>query len=289
MQTKNVVAAVRSRLGAVPDGGAPTGAVAPKRRPRRLIALALAAALAAVPISAAVQTVGASKAHAAVDDRYAVARSAAAMAAFTFWRDRAHWPATGPSNAMHYTGNGVINGGGTYNDRDNQLRNWIGHATNNWGPLNFREYDAAARRSPSDPRGQMRYVLNVEYGLVFRTDDHYGNFTLLNFGGLGVPRFPDHVFCYANPMGQPNDRRLVLHNLRWQQVDFGGDIPGSGESVEYHRTWQYWDYRDRTYYVDQRANNYTQGMSFPAMNALAIHNNPSAICWAFAGLAYGTF
>ena len=73
MLTKNVVEAVRSRLGSAPGRGRTspeTGAVAPERRPRRLIVLAPAAALAAVPISAAVQTVGASKANAAVDDRY---------------------------------------------------------------------------------------------------------------------------------------------------------------------------------------------------------------------------
>lgn len=293
MQTKNVVEAVRSRLGSAPGRGRTSpeiGAVSPKRRRGRLIALALAAVMAAVPISAAIQTVGASKAHAAVDDRYAWVRSAAAVAALTFWRDRAHWPATGPQNAMYHTPNGdVINGGGAYGDRDQQLRNWIGHETGNWGALNFREYDAAPRRNPWDNRGAMRYVLNVEYGLVFRSDDHYGNFTLINFGSLATPWFPDHVFCYEFPAGHANDRRIVLHLAQQSQIEYGGDTPGSAISVSYQRDWEWWHSGHGRYYLDTNAQNFRQGMSFPAQRALWFHNDPSRICQEFTGFGYGTW
>lgn len=292
MQTENVVQAVRSRLGAAPGRGRTSpeiGAVAPKRRRGRLIALALAAVMAAVPISAAIQTVGASKAHAAVDDRYALVRNAAAVAALTFWRDRVNWPATGTQNAMFNMGNAVINGGAIYRDNDNQLHAWIQGWLNNQGPLNFREYDAAPRQNPRDNRGAMRYVLNLEYGFVFRTDDHYGNFTLINFGTLPTPYFPDHVFCYEFPYGHVNDRRIVLHGVRQGPVQYGGDTPGSAMSVEYQRTWEWWHSGDGRYYVDTNAANFRRGMTFPAMNAFQIHQIPSAICREFTGFGYGTW
>lgn len=293
MQRKNMVEAVRSRLSAAPGRGrtAPTeAAVASKRRPRRMIVLALAAILAALPISAAVQTVGAPKAQAAVDERYSWVNSAVAMAAFHFWRNNANWPATGPSNAQFNTGNGYVNGGGTYQDRDSQLRNWIGHQTGNWGPLNFREYDGETRRNPWDNRGQDRYVLNLESGIIFHTGNHYGDFSPLNFGNLPTPWFPQTVYCYEHPTTQPNDRRIVLHNGHSTPVEWTvRGLPGSGMSVDYHRTWEWWHSGDRRYYVDTNANNYTQGLSFNALHSFRIHRDPGAICREFTPFWYGTF
>ncbi|NKE60702.1 hypothetical protein FXN61_29495 [Lentzea sp. PSKA42] len=293
VQTKNVVEAVRSRLGAALGRGrtAPTeaGTVASKPRPRRLIVLALAATLAALPISAAVQTVGAPKAQAAVDDRYSwVYPGTAAMVAFNFWQNR--WPATGPQNAQFRPSNGqVINGGGTYNDRDSQLRNWIGHVTGNWAPLHFREYDAAIRPAGSN-RGAGRYVYNVEYGVIFHSADHYANFAPLNFGSLPIPWFNQTVYCYEHPAGQVNNRRIVLHNPRSNPVEFTvAGLPGSGMSVQYHRTWQWWHSDHHTYYVDDRAHNYDDGRSFNAFNAFRMHNRADLICREFTPFWNGHF
>lgn len=292
VRTKNVVGAVRSRLGALGRGRtAPTeaGAVAPKRRPRRLIVLALAATLAALPISAAVQTVGAPKAQAAVDGRYAwIYQGTAAMTAFNFWRN-GNWPATGPQNAQFNAGNNlVINGGGTFNDDRNQLRIWLAHMTGHWGGT-FREYDAAPRPRGAG-RGAARFVLNLETGVIFHSDNHYVDFTPLNFGNLRIPYFPSMVHCYEHPAGQENNRRITLHNGGSNPVSYSVDgVPATGMAVRYHLTHEWWHSGDRTYYVDGNAHNYDTGNSFEAFNAIRMHQDPNEICHAFTGFWYGSF
>lgn len=291
MQTNNVVEAVRSRLGAALGRGrtapAEAGAVAPKRT-RRLIVLALAATLAALPISAAVQTVGAPKAQAAVDDRASwVYPATAAMTAFNFWRNSVNWPATGFQNNQYNTGQGWVNGGGFYNDNDSQLRNWIHRTTGNWGQtLNFREYDGATRANPWTNRGAERYVYNVEYGVIFHTTDHYANFSPLNFGNLPTPWFGQTVHCYEFGPGQANGRRISLYNGRSNPIAYTvNGLPGSGMSVVYHRMEEFWNGGNY-----QPANGgWDQGFSIPAWPSFMMHQDPNAICRHWTGFWNGTW
>lgn len=293
VQTKNVAEAVRSRVGAALGRGrtAPpeAGAVAPKQRPRRLIVLALAAIMAALPISAAVQTVGAPKARASVDGRYAYLTTGAAATAFYFWLNNAHWPATGPSNAQFNTGQGYVNGGGNYYDNDYQLRAWINQNVNTQGrQLTFREYDGATRPNPWDNRGAERYVYNVEYGVVFHTGNHYADFTPLNFGSMPIPYFADRVYCYEFPAGQPNNRRIVLRNLRSNPVDYSvRGLPGSGMDVLYRGQYEYWHSGDNRYYAS--GGTWDRGFSIEAWPSFRIHNDPSSICRQWTGWWYGAW
>ncbi|WP_125592007.1 ribonuclease domain-containing protein [Amycolatopsis balhimycina] len=293
MKTKNVLGAVRSRLGTAQNRGRTSpeiGGSASKRRPRRMIVLVLAAVLASVPISATVQTVGAGKADAAVDDRYSWVTSTVAMTAFSYWMNTANWPATGSQNAAFNTGHGYVNGGGAYGDRDGQLAGWLSRQTGHWGPWDFREYDGEVRQHTWDNRGAQRYVLNLQTGIVFHTEDHYADFTPLNFGNLPTPGFPDHVFCYEHPTGQPNDRRIVLHSGHWNRAEWTvHGLPGSGMEVDYQRDWEWWNSHDGQYYVDTNADNFRQYISFNAQHSLNIHNDPSALCREFTGFWYGTW
>lgn len=291
MHTKNVVEAVRSRLGSAPGRGRTSpeiGAVVPKRRRGRLVALALAAVMAALPISAAVQTVSAPKAEASVDARYAYLTTQAAATAFYFWLNNAHWPATG-QNTQFNTGQGYVNGGGNYYDNDYQLRAWIQRTVNTQGrSLTFREYDGATRPNPWTNRGTERYVLNVEYGVIFHTDDHYANFTPLNFGSLPVPYFMPRVYCYENGPGQSNGRRIMLQNLRSNPVDYSvHGLPGSGMDVLYRAQYEYWHSGDGTYYAS--GGTWDRGFSIEAWPSYLIHQDPNAICRQWTGWWYGTW
>ncbi|WP_157968583.1 hypothetical protein [Streptomyces geranii] len=296
MKRRNVVDA-RRKFGLVARltrrANAPTspeiGAVAPKRRLRRMVGLAVAATLTALPVSVGVQSVTAPKAQAAVNDQYSWITTSAALTLFNYWRNSQQWPSTGTPNSVWDTGSGWANGGGTYNDYDRQLRNWIGNETGNWGTMHFREYDDATRAWPNTGRGAGRYVYNVEYGIIFHTVDHYTNFTPLNFGRLPTPWFPQTVFCYEHPNGQPNNRRIVLHTGHSSPVAYTvSGLPGSGMSVDYRITEEWWHNGDRRYYVDTKIATQTQGLSFNAYNSLRTHGDASQICRNFTRFWYGT-
>lgn len=284
MQTRNVAKAVRSRLGSALRRGrtapAEAGVVAPKRRPRRLIILALAV-LSVLPISVAVQTVDAPRAEAAVDDRYNWPNVAAWSAAFYFWYNNVHWPSTGVYNQQWTANNGqVTDGGGRYNDNDWQLRNWL-YARGAQGTLTFREYDEYTRPWGTN-RGPERYVYNQEYDVIFHTSDHYANFTPINFGRLPIPYFAPRVYCYEYGPGQSNPRRIVLQNLRSNPIEFTvRGVPGSGMDVVYRAQYEYWSNNDGRYYAG--GSYWDQGYSIPAWPSFNIHNDPNSICGQFTG------
>lgn len=259
-------------------------AAAPKHRLRRMVGLAVAAALAVVPASIAVQNVATPKAEAAVHNNWPVV-GPALIRTLNFWQ-AGGWTATqNGQGTVFQTATGFINGGRRYNDNNRNLTNYIRWFLNDPNrQLTFREYDDSTRPSPNSGRNAGRYVYNVEFGMVFHTLDHYNNFTPLNFGHGTPAGFPRVIHCYQYGPGQNNPTRVTLHNGTSNYYTHEGFADGR-MSVTYTISHQQWD-RQGYYYQPSYWPARNQGFSFTPDQAFHMNHDPNAICRMWAGNGY---
>jgi hypothetical protein len=281
----------RLRKSATAPASPAPGVTPGKRRLRRLAGVALAATLAVVPTSVVVQNTAVPKAQAAVDDNHPAVLGPAALAVLNYWLNR--WPTTNSGrNAIYWTGGGYANGGGAFRDNGNQLTNYIRRVTGNTGQLTFREYDATARNNPNTRRDDRRYVYNPNTGIIFRTMNHYTDFTPINIGSAA--RFPRTVYCYRFPQGQRNPTRILLINGRSSVINgsrnFGTPgLAAVGVDVSYQQVTEYWDVQGYYYQPAGSRPGGVHGFSFLAHTALTMSRDANAICRQWGSGQYGHF